>query len=512
MIHRSTSELNRLLLSGHDVNGNQSEPFPPLAYALGWLPGMNLLLKAGAKAYPAIYIAIRLRLVAEVEMLLQCDCPLFELSSSQVRPVTPLLEHVVSYLTPGFYNRPLDDIVRLIFHALAKRRRQLMDLANEKLSSKQLDFLPLQTRRGKTLLDKDAALVVSLLEAAGVTVPSALGPGRSPSIYHYFGLTVDTATELYDLGFHSIDVEDSFGITPALICCCEREFELLFWFLDRGARINGFLLALPPSLAHALALVIAHEWGPVLRSHRNLPVDHPKTVPEAVCAGLKRIGAACSPIYTDTCNCPCSSYGCLPVVFLFKAYSCSWRSRMDLVTFWLDLTDAIPCLLELSYMEICRLEIFERLGMAHICCQYDPPLGIHEVWSRREMDPDEEKELCEEDEHFKIILDAYMQLYKDLRKEYSGPFTLFWDAWWEVLDDFLPEPVRWRRGLFIPAKVEVPRDEFGNGEPISSEASYGLDGQIRDKVRSRLGYHDDEDLADIFSDSMTYLFHDVNML
>ncbi|KAI9753013.1 MAG: hypothetical protein M1815_000165 [Lichina confinis] len=128
-----------------------------------------------------------------------------------------------------------------------------------------------------------------------------------------------------------------------------------------------------------------------------------------------------------------------------------------------------------------------------------------------QKDPEEEKELYEEDRHFKAILDAYMQLYKDLRKEHSGPFTLFWDAWWEVLDDFLPER-EWKMGILIPAEAKMPRHESDSGEPISSEASYGLDGQIRGKVRSRLGYRDDEDSADIFADAMACLFHDGGVL
>jgi len=48
-------------------------------------------------------------------------------------------------------------------------------------------------------------------------------------------------------------------------------------------------------------------------------------------------------------------------------------------------------------------------------------------------------ELQDEDAEFKLILDAYVELYKRLLYVYAAEFKLFQIAWWIALIRFLPD-------------------------------------------------------------------------
>ena len=90
--------------------------------------------------------------------------------------------------------------------------------------------------------------------------------------------------------------------------------------------------------------------------------------------------------------------------------------------------------------ELCRLEIFERLGMAHTCCDIGPsPLACSEYFL-----PSEEEchELREVDNNFRQGLESCMCIYALLRREHIVPFSKFWCNWWTAVNDILPEESR----------------------------------------------------------------------
>ena len=473
---------------------------------------MDALLEAGADPWISTCVAIELGLVSEVGVLLEFNCPLFQPAIDTLGASQSLLAFA---LYTGHHQEmdTYDDIISLIIKAIAKSRRQLMDLATQKLSSSQLGLLSPQIRRGETLLDKDASWVVDALEAASVVIPPFLWPGDHASIYHHRLLRMDKITELFNIGFCSIDVEDACGLTPAIIQCYSLQLDEVVWFLSHGARSTGFLASQPLNLVDAVAL----QRGFNAYCRHILGSFVPLTSLQNVSLG--KIIAACNPTLNDTCDCPCSSHGCSTMTFLFKRFSGSWRDKTGLLSDWLQATDGTPTKLESNYAEICRREAFERLGMAHVCCQYvysnRPSYGDY-YHVRKWLNADEEQELRDEDEPLRAVLEIYMQLYKDLRKEHSGPFLVFWDAWWDALTAFPPERIEVKipgyHSRWEPVEVKAPQRAFDSGGSSISWASYGLDGQIRDAVRSRLGHRDGEDDADIFADAMACLFQGGDLL
>ena len=132
--------------------------------------------------------------------------------------------------------------------------------------------------------------------------------------------------------------------------------------------------------------------------------------------------------------------------------------------------------------ELCRLEIFERLGMAHTCCEFKHKTC---AYGERFVPSDEDcHELHEEDKYFSQALELYMCIYRYLRREHSGPFSNFWCSWWTTTNEILPEKA-WNS------------NKFGGHD-------YVLDiDEIRSSIQSELRNYNLEDYEDVFLDSIS---------
>lgn len=521
-LRRSGSELRHLLSLGHNANGNKEELMAPLLVALDWTEGVKILLNAGADTFDAIYLVLCSENVDMAALLLEHGCALFNYPA-QPRDYSwftsvPLLSIALSLRKPKQFTR-------LIIQAMAGSRRRLMDLAWERLSKEQLSFLPVQTLTGETLLDEGAESVANALEAAGVPIRPPLWPGSYASVYHLPWLTAQAASWLYDSGFRCVDVKDNLGMTPLLLHCSRliASFNTAAWFLDKGAAHDCFSVTLPTNILHAVAAATT-----LTDMDDQNPID--QLSPESLQRDRHRFGriySICGPTSTDACICFCSSFGCTPMTVHLRCQRrdfnihYTWRA----LSIWQGCGNVSPSLAEACQAEACRLIIFERLGMAHTCCKYEVRRrSDYDIMEKCEMALEEQQELREEDASLVVVLDAYMRLYHELRMAHSGPVSLFWDAWWQAVDRFLPES--WKSdsdnysdtgeadSVMSENQSEDGTDEARNlelayhseGVP-EIDSSYGLDGQIKEIVRSLLKYKDGEDSAEIFADSMECLFH-----
>ncbi|MCJ1455252.1 hypothetical protein MMC28_005606 [Mycoblastus sanguinarius] len=96
---------------------------------------------------------------------------------------------------------------------------------------------------------------------------------------------------------------------------------------------------------------------------------------------------------------------------------------------WLSLCDIDGSQSEMCYEEICRLEIFDRLGMAHTCCGH----------RRSCMKKKDRKQLQEEDTELKEQLDLILRGYQNRYKRHVGGLNDFWKSSMQDLDRILPE-------------------------------------------------------------------------
>lgn len=158
-------------------------------------------------------------------------------------------------------------------------------------------------------------------------------------------------------------------------------------------------------------------------------------------AFLKILGRSDEKSSHDDCVCLCSSDGCIPSFGFCRekwrgGNTPTWASRMQSVQplhsarNWIRYWRYSKSDTEFIHQELCRHEIFERLGMKHLCCQS----GLKSTDERRQIES--------EDESSARSMNLLLHFYILLRKLYlEMPIGLFWSHWWEHVDDLLP-PLR----------------------------------------------------------------------
>lgn len=346
-------------------------------------------------------------------------------------------------------------IQSLLVAALVKDRRQLMDIATIPLLSSQLRELGWRNPQDRHEVIDSAALPVSKrLEAMQVLKPEheRLWPGQQNSVYHTYFMTADFAESLFLAGFTDVDAVGVNGKTPLLEHLHAFPWwrgELTLWFLEHGARKLVFPGCNDITFVHILAANLA-TFG-----KRDLGKWIPKILEK--CSDILPVNLR------DNCSCFCSGRGCSPVHALVKGVNHQWKScwdpnpspfwdrKKDLFQFW-HASNANHMDSRVDFADICRLEIFERLGMRHTCCTFS---GGSEF---EPMDASEASEFEEEDHYLNDHLEALTHLYSQLSTEYVARFEQFWENWWIVLQQFLPAQT-WQWDEARGRKVPRPSDE-----------------------------------------------------
>ena len=329
-------------------------------------------------------------------------------------------------------------VVLLLVERLASRRQELLQLALGHLPEAVIETSWCNYHvRPRPLLDYHAIEIYEQLQAHCVEVSRALWPGPYTTIFHsrYVLNNSSLAMKLYDLGFHDIDKADDHGMTPlikAIMSCgsdtddCPR---LIEWYLDMGVTLGFFSthvlsqsICFPTMVSARVWITQEQELYGILKVFRQL-IDGDRQP-------------------NDDCRCWCSTMGCTPigVVLRKKAWTLFWFScvlQLRGRRRWLYLLPRYSSLgLDLNqtcFTDICRLEIFDRLGMAHTCCHRLEVCPQNHFPITR----DELEELQEEDQSLKEALDMYIELYLDLLRQHQGNFESFWISWWFTVDHFL---------------------------------------------------------------------------
>lgn len=139
---------------------------------------------------------------------------------------------------------------------------------------------------------------------------------------------------------------------------------------------------------------------------------------------------------------------------------------------------------EICYAELCRLDVFDCLGLIHTCCGHG--------YVYRDPKEDHEREKCQEDDSELITqLNLIMTAFERSRKACGEKIEKFWVSWWERLGHILP-PLssterEWKRGEYS-----------GYPEVESTIAASRTDRERATLVTN--GYGDHEDFADVIRD------------
>lgn len=441
-MQRHEPELS-LLLTQNKIDLKTKTP-PVLSLAVGWTTGMQILLDAGANPDDAISTAIWEEHLPSIELLIDEGCSFFE-----PNPYSPF---------DGQVNQDLFDlaqrtaassnVIYLLVQKLVERRLELLQLAWKELPEVCLKRLGLhEHKHAKPSPDFNALEVFKQLEAHKVRVPRTLWPGSFTSLYHHRGMTCTLADKLYDVGFCNIDEPDGNGRSPLINTLFNflpsSSPRLAQWYLRKGSR-------LPRSLAYVSFLERAEDFTASIAVRIWISEDSKLLGALKMFQQLHPEGIE----QRDSCSCWCSTSGCSPVGIVLTSKSLFWTYEFKPIRRrrWLFNMARYSSLgLSLgrdTFADICRLEIFDRLGMAHTCSrdQHDEDDGdgsdTADDSSNRDDggddNSDEQGELQEEDLHLKQALDSYVELYLCLLDTHADRFESFWIAWWIALECFLP--------------------------------------------------------------------------
>ncbi|KAI9686705.1 MAG: hypothetical protein M1822_002764 [Bathelium mastoideum] len=394
-------------------------PSTPLECTIGWRVGVKALLEAGANGYFALGRAAAMLDLESLDLLLDSDCSLFSLPtiddcarwSKHGRPVfLPNIEFdSVSLRFGGFWTSKDPEVISCVVNALCDRRTRLQRLAKLHLSPEELHTLGFP---GENPLDFSAFSVYQALLSRNVPVPPSLWPGIQHTIYSVPGLSLAYTEALYQAGFH-LDHMDLDEVRRNDIGSSDQwrlsELERFAWLARKGVRMKN----------------MQQSWSYLHKIANEIDVRYVNKVADL----MPNSTLPNQELEPDACKCHCSSNGCLPIKIFLRACDpisgeLSRREAMDL---WLDALRPAPKTLQTLNREICRLEIFDRLDMAHTCC----------ICPR--LSEPERAELQSEDRFALEQLELIMEAYDQHQEAHPGPIALFWNDWWDKIDCFLPE-------------------------------------------------------------------------
>ncbi|KAI8718034.1 hypothetical protein NCS52_00881200 [Fusarium sp. LHS14.1] len=403
-----------------------------LSLAVGWTAGLQVLLDAGANPDDAISAAIWEHHLPSIELLIDHGCSLF--SNGRYFPGNDIFSEAhSSAATP--------EVICLLVQKLVERRLELQQLASKELSETCLERLGLHKHHHSlSSPDYKALEVFRQLEAHKVQVPNSLWPGSWTTLYHHDYATDTLAKALYNAGFLSIDELDEHGHSPLMKTMLHWNFRarisLVQWYLSKGSR-------LPRSLVYVEFLARAIDFAEMVSESVWITKDLRLFGPLKIFQELHPEGVE----QRDSCRCWCSTTGCSPIGIILRRAYFWFRFTFTRRQRWLfNLARYSSLGLSLgkdTFAEICRLEIFDRLGMAHTCSHgqrktYHSDDNYYSGNDCGDKGSSERVEIQEEDRHLKQALDSYLELYLCLLHTHADRFDFFWMAWWIAIEYFLP--------------------------------------------------------------------------
>lgn len=481
------------------------------------------------------------------------------------------------------------DWAQTVVKSHVRKRTELATLGRQHLSLFDQKRLGLSSTE-VTPLDAHAREVYDLLRKKEIQVPLALHPGWDGSIYcvlgtlsneqhgipHYwkFGnnipvptcamvydsfLLVAVAQQLFDNGFTVVDLPESSNIREQLVqtplqratfnFCGLAGLPICLWLLQKGASPNfplaiydneqdfpGFHIRSSRSLLERLAT----GCGTQPYSHWSL-----------MRLLVQYVSGLCPPMSTDSCVCYClASDGCSPqhLHVSCDAYSqkCNRHEHNgNALVSWLE-----SCFLTrdeklLCFEQAVRLELFDRLGLVHTCCQTlhngDGPPEPEDIEEIREDDEELASQLDllmlayrgsllmflkqqHEDEEYSTEFDCGCYEYEGLGKRppswgshnldaHTTRLLAHWRHWWSLTDPILTD-------IYGITKEDVDKAYDEGAFDIDRYSDWNEERRVIADMRSRLkletmGFGDldyKEVIEQHFSKKLTYARENINLV
>ncbi|KAK7968830.1 hypothetical protein PG988_007903 [Apiospora saccharicola] len=453
-VTKDKHQLKQLIQRGVQVD-SPTDLVSPLALALDWEDGFDILLKKEADTVQATEHAIRRGDVRLSKLLLATDqfyfkpnALAFKNGKREYQEIWPKdawfhSDSILGGLLSRNSGQRAKASMPMVCKAYMSARRKLMKEAKKHFLTSELEDLGWNDSHFKGLLiDLPALKTYSKLKEAGVTLKKSLWPGTLHPIYHEERMTPEVAEILWACGFRDVEGVDEKTKTPLLKRSISFNrfssyrfpppyLEMLLWLLNHGAQNMFFGDSSKATFVHALASNIGYAPSYGLYKFYTHEV-----LENQLSMILNKAGSLLGFRPRDSCQCFCSRNGCSPIQSLmrrkFSVNEMPFFAKQELFDLW---HRCCPEILAgaLNYSDFCRVELFDRLGLRHTCCKIDGSLEF--------LHPDRDlgKSKRTEDEFLAAKLDSMMSLYEDLASGYAEHFDTFWDTWWKVMNYFIPE-------------------------------------------------------------------------
>ena len=456
IIRRSEKDTERILqISPQRIYEEDLRGQSPLHLSCNWPRGVILLLHYGGREIldrpdnegflPLAYSctsqcleAVKLMLDADSALCSGRESPYYDNFLDPFRGF--FHEDITNF--PGVFDGAImtgtDEIISHLETALVVRRTRLYTLATSELTPKELEQLGVTSDR---LLDEKACVVYAALGRKNVPIPSALRtPPDRTTLFHSEYLSPTLGESLYRRGFIDLDCTSCFGLTPLMFLGhyelpnrLKAALQRVSWLISRGADL-GRKVNPPEHMLFDPSITAAHCIG----SWIGRAVYEAGSLDELEDESRSVLGKMAVLKHYDNCLCACSSHGCTPAIMPLKGIMKMVRLS-EVSSYCIEkriwVIDWLNNLLGHSHeawqwlsREIIRYVTFEKLGLAHTCCQsrYD----VFDMWD--DMDDKEREEIHDEERLSIRKLDALVTDFEEKYTELGVTVPEFLNGYWKT--------------------------------------------------------------------------------
>lgn len=484
----------------------------PLHLAVSWAGGLRLLLQAldkdklqtvleaeDCRGHTALDYALLLEQVDSIRLLIDAGA-FIDLENTQ--NIQTGLPRSLLPFRPGSKG----NLMRLLCRILTERRERLAAIAFRWLPSDSLASFNLTAQQ---MPQEQAFDIVAALKPHAFSEhwPYEARPG---SVYHTRCMSTDRAKALYEAGFDRTDVSFH-GFTPLMtvdfyhidvLGGFSEVLDLTNWFVGHGADIDKIIpsdsypfsfLQKPRSsnfrVVHRCAYWLGDCWP-----HYHDFMELQKEVPSESIALLMQISERSE---RDACECFCTGHGCSPLSLLTRGLLKDWEGEPNLFSYGqryqelfllTDLLSRGQVASQDVVRDVLRIIAFTELGMSHTCCVHDidlpPDYNVGQAILDGEfspihlIDPDEAREIQEEDRYTAAWLDKFMVEVGEKLAESDQPYKEFFTGYFrtrlrKVLrkkEHLSPEDMRNIRDIGVVLDSESESDsDLWSGSDSDSE-------------------------------------------
>ncbi|KAL8938344.1 MAG: hypothetical protein Q9216_003945 [Gyalolechia sp. 2 TL-2023] len=427
IFHRSAAGLQAALenqrTSVHDSNENGDTP---LHLACNWPPGMSMLLAHGADMEKTDRFGTKPIVFA-----------IFD--STRKRNILQLAVAYLRISTSEPFSRKSHsdyfEIVKKVIKELASRRGYTKASVVDEPGVNQSEH---------SRLDNDQLYNSSIPRAENSAPDLRRGNPQSRGYFHHMHtvyhcpyLNVEIADELWNAGFRDVDMPDEYGRTPLMILrpwwleksqSLREYLDCASWLHQKGASLHRpcdftfekgsnnigdiatrskrygihYAAATLGSILYYVNIYLTTRANTITRESLSLDIQQ----------FLRKLPLDDS---LDDCICVCSEHGCLPITNCLKKYSLFLyydpRGSFSAYIFC-RLLEVIPAegFPNDVSRELVRLATFQKLGLRHTCCKFDPAFN-HFVT----IEPKETDEIRDEDHEGIQLLESLLEEFEEKR-------------------------------------------------------------------------------------------------